>query len=132
MNKKLNDLEYRARQEAFSTLDEVVADIIKNMDQKSIDYIKSHGDPGEHHFFGGMAIRNSYGLWGNKPLIQWFIDNFGVAHGDDLSGLVLDGVYQDVKGLPRNSEKIAKSYIAHWKKSGCYPVKEWRKENLKK
>jgi hypothetical protein len=99
-------------------LDDAVATLREGMSPEDIAEFKSATfSPQQLHFGLGMMLRNEWSLWEKETiLVRWFKEKYGVDHADDVSGLILDCLYQDVLGKPRRDEKLAKQYIAHWKK----------------
>ncbi len=44
----------------------------------------------EHHFPVGMGLRNDWSLWGaDSPLKRDAVKTYGIAHADDIIGLIL-------------------------------------------
>jgi hypothetical protein len=74
-------------------------------------------DAARVHFTIGMMLRNEWSLWEKDTiLVRWFIENYGIDHADDISGLILDCLTRDIQGLKRRDKELAKRYIDHWKK----------------
>jgi hypothetical protein len=40
--------------------------------------------------------------------LKWYEQNFGLTHAHDISGLILDCLWQDVNGRPRRTGVIVK------------------------
>lgn len=73
-------------------------------------------NPSQLHFTVGMFLRNEWSLWEKDTiLVRWFKENYGIEHADDISGLILDCVYRDTIGEPRQDKEIAQKCIQHWK-----------------
>jgi hypothetical protein len=100
------------------TLDEVVEDIKSKLTPESVAIVKKHG----FDFFGGMSIRNHYGLWHeDTPLHKFFKRTYRLWHADDMSGLIMDAVEADINKRPRKTDELVKSYAAHWDSHGGIP-----------
>ena len=78
---------------------------------------KDDFDAAKVHFTVGMMLRNEWSLWDKDSImVRWFKENYGIEHADDISGLILDCLVQDIRGKPRRDKELAKKYIDHWKK----------------
>ncbi len=78
---------------------------------------------GQVHFGLGMAVRNNFGCWERgTPLHNWFLENLQIAHGDDLSGIILDCAFRDLRGEPRRERELAEQYRQHWLRNGIDPA----------
>jgi uncharacterized protein DUF6794 len=99
-------------------LDDAVNTLKEGMDKDDIaEFKKETFHVGQLHFTLGMALRNEWSLWEKDTiLVQWFKKEFGVDFGDDITGIILDCLYQDIIGKPRRAKELADRYIAHWKK----------------
>ncbi len=74
-------------------------------------------DSSELHFTLGMYLRNQWSLWESKSIIvKWFKKTYGVNHADDISGIILECLINDLNELPRKDKEVAAECIAHWKK----------------
>ena len=95
-------------------LDEAVESIKSEMPPDFIEFVKKSNSSGVH--FGlGMQIRNDWSLWDlENPLVKWFDKEYGITHADDISGLILDCVWQDIKGLPRRDREQADKTKKYW------------------
>jgi hypothetical protein len=68
------------------------------------------------HFSFGMHLRNEWSLWDTKNILNtWFKKVYGVDHADDISGIILECLINDLNGLPRRDKILAKQFINHWK-----------------
>lgn len=108
-----------------ATLDEAIDTIIKTLRKKDIKYIQSQ-TADSVHFSTGMHLRNNWSLWDTTtPLsrdIQRKYDIWG--HGDDISSLILDGVWAKVRGenIEAKLNKTVEEIKSHWEKFGV----DWR------
>jgi hypothetical protein len=72
--------------------------------------------PEKVHFSVGMFLRNEWSLWDAETiLVKWFERTYGVTHPDDISGIVLECLKNDIKGEPRRDKELAAEFIEHWK-----------------
>ena len=75
--------------------------------------------PSQLHFTVGMFLRNEWSLWDKDTiLVQWFKRTYGVDHADDISGIILDCLYRDIMGKPRQDKEVAQKCLDHWKELG--------------
>ena len=103
-----------------STLDEAIKYLYDNLMPEDIEFIKKNDHSVIHHS-AGMAMRNEWHLWDKNSKISKDIQKrFGLAHGDDLSGLINTALWAKVKGedIDKALIKCAKRYKKHWKYSG--------------
>lgn len=100
-----------------TNLNEAISEIVNNLKPSDIKEIKkSKSDACDVHFGFGMFLRNNWCLWDkNSRLVKWFKNKYDIDHADDISGLILDCVWRDVKKMPRRDKKLAKSYVKYWK-----------------
>ena len=103
-----------------SNLDEAVTILKEGLESKDYEFIKDpKSDSVDLHFGFGMYLRNEWSLWDKETVIvKWFKENYGIDHADDLSGIILDCLWQDIRGKPRRDKEKAQSFIEHWKKYG--------------
>ena len=80
---------------------------IAAMDQKQLCRL--------HHNLGRW-IRNNFGLWERGPLNLFFL-GIGIAHPDDMSGIIIESFWHHLKNEPLELEKQIKFYQDFWKKS---------------
>lgn len=81
------------------TIQEAIEIIAGGLNGEELQFIRTH-TPSEVHHTVGRHIRNDWGLWVEKtPLVQNFKKRFKLfGHGDDVSGIILEGVWADVTG----------------------------------
>ena len=95
-------------------LEEAVNLIKSEMPSDFVEFVKK-SSPSGVHFGLGMQIRNDWSLWDlENPLVKWFDKEYGITHADDISGLILDCVWQDIKGLPRRDREQADKTKKYW------------------
>lgn len=106
------------------TVDEAINSIVDGLDPTELEYIKNNGQAYQH-FTTGMAMRNEWGLWKEtSPIKLDFQKRFNLfGHGDDISGIILDGVWAKVRGdnVERTLLKAAERFRFHWRKSKVDP-----------
>jgi hypothetical protein len=67
-----------------------------------------------HHGYG-TALRNDFGLWDAKsPLTQHFRTRFGLGHADDISDLLIEGMFAKIKGDVFDPEPLVERKKAQW------------------
>ena len=75
------------------------------------------------HHTVGRYIRNSWSLWERETaLVQHYIARFGLAHADDLSGLMLEQALCEVRGQAFDIEAKVRHYLEHWREQGVDPI----------
>lgn len=99
-----------------TTLDEAVEllqEALSSEEKNKIKNLKSS----DLHFSLGDFLRREWSLWeqGNRLSI-WFLKTYGVNHADDISGIVLECLINDLNNAPRQDKILAKRFIEHWKK----------------
>lgn len=81
------------------------------------------------HHFAGMAIRNEWGLWCGMPLARHLYERFGLAHADDMSGLIFHCAWKELNGQPWDVEPVIERYRRHWERySDGMPKPTWEDE----
>lgn len=106
------------------TLDEAVEQILSEMtetqkrDFAAEPYARCAS---RFHFFGGMAMRNDWGLWHGETAISAFLRVHRIWHGDDASQTIYQAVHRRLHDLPIGDEWLAEQaahYEAFWLRSG--------------
>ena len=96
-------------EEALTLLKEAMTDVEKD----ALKGMKSS----DLHFSLGTYLRNEWSLWQSGDILPlWFLTTYGVKHADDISGIILECLVNDVEGKPRRDKEVAKQFLAHWKK----------------
>lgn len=107
------------------TVDEAIDFIVNSLSDEEVNTIKS-SESSECHFTTGMYLRNTWHMWDTtNPLSLDFQKRFKLfGHGDDVSGIILTGVWAKVNGKDVDEElnKEADHYRKHWKKQGLDPL----------
>jgi len=57
-----------------------------------------------NNFFVEVGLRNSWGLWKNSRLAQWFVAR-GVKAPEDMTGIIVDALRADLNKRPFALEK---------------------------
>lgn len=97
------------------TIDEAVALIVAALDAQERAIVKS-SETVEWHHSVGRKMRNEWHLWSDGPLVENARELYGVDHADDVSGLILHGLFATIKGERVDYQRVAARYIAHWAK----------------
>lgn len=99
-------------------LEDAIQTLKEGLEPSDIEALKKPTfSPSQLHFTAGMALRNEWSLWEKDTiLVTWFKKEYGLDHADDISGLILDCLYRDVIGEPRQDKALAKRFLDHWKK----------------
>lgn len=72
-----------------------------------------------HHFGGGMVMRNGWGLWQEEtPLKKDAVRTYGIAHADDISGLIMEWLWHRLRGEDFDPVAYCERFHVHWRKDG--------------
>lgn len=75
------------------------------------------------HFDAGLSIRNSWSIWEpDSPLKRDAVAKYGIAHADDVSGLIRAWAVAIVRGEPFDPVVLCDQYRDHWAKFGMDPL----------
>ena len=101
-----------------SNLNEAVTILRDSLTAEDVMEIqKENSDPSRLHFTLGMYLRNSWSLWEEDlPMKNWFTKEYGINHPDDISSIILDCLWRDVRNEPRQDKMMAEKYKKYWKK----------------
>lgn len=70
-----------------------------------------------------MGVRNTWLLWEKEsPIVQDAIRRYGVSHGDDVSGLIQEGLLARLDGREVDLAAKAAGYREHWRRQGVDPL----------
>lgn len=109
------------RQEPIlSTIKAAVSSIIESLQDEDLDeIINPNYSPANIHHTVGRHIRNEWLLWQNdSPLKRDAVNTYGIAHADDISDLILEWVFANVRGMPFDPIAHCDCYHEHWKTYG--------------
>jgi len=100
------------------TVEAAVDELVNLLSEEDRNIIKSREDF-SYHFSAGMNIRNKWCLWEkDTPLKLDAINTYGIAHGDDISGLIFEWAFAKIRGIQFNPFDLCKSYHKHWEGYG--------------
>lgn len=108
-----------------STVYAAVQTIVAGTDEDEQAYIKKIASSAEaaHHGLG-RAIRNAWSLWANdSPLKRDAVKTYGIAHADDISGLILSWAVALIRGEPFDPKAECERFHEHWRKYGTNSLK---------
>jgi hypothetical protein len=99
-------------EECFAELDNLLSDedkkYIQNSDSEKI-MIDFHHSLGQH-------LRNSWDLWKESPLSNYF-NKLGIDHPDDMSGIILDSYWRMKHNEPIALNAQIQHYKDYWAKN---------------
>jgi len=99
-----------------------ITDGLSPQDRRAIIAAKS---PSFAHTTVGRFIRNSWSLWDHDCILTLHFRNIHkIWHPDDMSGLILHGVYCHVRNVDPDYNKEVKRYRDFWKTHGKDPFKD--------
>ena len=100
------------------TMEEAVAALIAGFSEADRLAVSGLASPAAMHFELGMAMRNNWSFWEDTPLRRDCIAKWKIAHGDDLSGLMLAWIYAQLREESFDPEVYCQRFHEHWKKYG--------------
>jgi len=101
------------------TLCEAVAFITEGLEEKDRRAILAAKSPAFAHNTVGRYIRNSWSLWDPDCILTLHFRNVHkIWHVDDMSGLILHGVYCHVRNVDPDYNKEVKRYQDYWNRYG--------------
>jgi hypothetical protein len=83
--------------------------------------VKTGGSAGLHLGIG-MQIRNAWGLWEDTPLRRDAIETYGLAHADDISGLLFEMLRARCMGETYDEADFIERITLHWRNYGQTPL----------
>jgi len=109
-------------EECFVALNKILPP--ETIEQIKTDKIEPEEGMTEEHALGlfhhwlhmglGMHLRNTWRLWYESPLVEWF-NAHDVWHADDMSGIIIDSYKKRLNGQPIDLESQVKHYNNYWK-----------------
>jgi hypothetical protein len=82
-----------------STVEAAVEATVAAMEEEDIEAIKTAtATPTSVHHFVGRALRNSWSLWEDNPMKRDAVFKYRIAHGDDMSSLILHWTWAKIRG----------------------------------
>ena len=110
-----------------STIKAAVDDVVSRVTEEDREAMKDmdEGTFGArvHHSIG-RYIRNNWSLWAkDSPLKRDAVNTYGIAHGDDISGLILAWIWHAVVEKEFDPQEHVKKYHEHWKATGSDALK---------
>lgn len=73
----------------------------------------------ELHHGLGRYLRNHWSLWEiDSPLKRDAAMKYGIAHPDDISGLILDWALHRIKKLSFDPHEYCRTFHEHWARHG--------------
>ena len=105
------------------TIKSAVDRLITSLDEADRNFIRFTNNPCAIHYDAGRSIRNDWSLWSNDtPLKRDAATTYGIAHADDISGLIWAWVWAIVRSEYFDPEKHCEQYHKHWAKFGLDPL----------
>ncbi len=106
-----------------TTIVQAVDCLIASLTEDEVQNIKSDLDYSECHHSAGRFIRNNWSLWEkDTPLVKDAIKTYGIAHADDISGLIFEWAFAKVRGVDFDPSLLVEEYRKHWKEFGTTPL----------
>lgn len=102
-------------------LDECIEELTKQLSPKDIEDLKNGIiTPSSLHHSLGRQMRNTWSLWGESELREWF-NNIGIFHPDDMSSIIMDSFVCAIRKEPINLNEQVKFYQDYWKRMESNP-----------
>ncbi len=95
---------------------EAIVELRKNLPLETtteVRALKNEKDSLRYHFSIGLWMRNHWELWSQSRLSVYF-NGIGIHHPDDMSSIILECFWRDLKGKKCDVEKQAKKYKKFW------------------
>ena len=102
-----------------STIEAAVDHIVESLSDEDREFITNDNSPAAIHHTIGRYIRNSWSLWEpDTPLKLDAVLKYGIAHADDISGLILDWVFAKVIRDNFDPRSACERFHEHWRNMG--------------
>ena len=113
------------------TIEAAVDAVIAGLEDDEISMIKGMAEPHMIHHTVGRCLRNSWSLWEDTPLKRDAVNTFKIAHGDDISSLILNWVWARVREEAFDPQDFVKTYHEHWKNAGTNALEAggWKEDS---
>lgn len=75
------------------------------------------------HHTGGMAVRNTLGLWDKESkLHKHMLERFGLCHADDTGALITRAAHALKNNEEYDPQEDIQSFKEHWRRNGFDPA----------
>lgn len=104
-----------------ATVKEAVDQVVNNISEEDRNKIKSTKNDRsyEYHHTVGRYLRNNWSLWEpDTPLKRDAVYTYGIAHADDISGLILSWVWAEIRGVDFDPHQECERFHRHWEAYG--------------
>lgn len=109
--------------DAPTTVKATVDQIVQNLSPHERAFILEQESPVGIHFTAGMSLRNDLSLWSkNSPIRRDAVDNYGISHADDISGLIFKWVWALIRNEKFDHQAIVEGYEKHWQNVGMTAI----------
>ena len=71
----------------------------------------------ELHHGLGRYIRNTWGLWTQSQLFNWFKEQYGIEHPDDISSIIIVSTQRRLNGEDLKLDEQIQTYKDYWEKT---------------
>ena len=110
-----------------STIERAVDHIVESLadeEKRDIRFASSQDSLCAGHHTVGRYIRNEWSLWEpDSPLKRNAVETYGIAHADDISGLIIEWVFAKIKRREFDPIKHVQIYHEHWVAAGTDSLK---------
>ncbi|MBS1992364.1 MAG: hypothetical protein JSS83_17695 [Cyanobacteria bacterium SZAS LIN-3] len=104
-------------QKVLRNIDDCFAELDKFFEPDSLKQFKETPEDKLFLYTGGiglgMQLRNTWGLWGNNPLVDYF-NKLGIEDGHQMSTLIINAYWRHANGRPIEFEKLVEACKKSW------------------
>lgn len=101
-----------------STIESAVEQLVSSLTDDDKNEIAKM-EATEVHFSVGRHIRNEWNLWAkDSPMKRDAVEQYKIAHADDISGLLCSWVFAKVNGNDFDPFNHCLEYHRHWANQG--------------
>lgn len=104
-----------------STVEAAVQGVVDALDENEKTVIRSFADLSSAtcHHGTGRFVRNNWSLWEpDSPLKRDAVEKYGIAHADDISGLIFEWAFARVRGEEFDPVAYCERFHEHWRRYG--------------
>ena len=99
-------------------LDEAVDLLMESLTGLDIAIIKNkESSSSNYHFEVGTELRNEWSIWDKDTiLVKWFFKTYGIEEADDISAIILECLWNDVRQEKRRDIVLSMRLKSHSEK----------------
>jgi len=98
-----------------SSIKSAVETLVSAMDEQDKRAIRAASDGTVFHHTLGTGMRNAWSFWeADSPLKRDAVASYGIAHADDISGLIIAWTCAEVRGESFDPVAHCQKFHEHW------------------